>query len=352
MMKPYVSGHLVGIASLLLLAACAPQGPTMEMPVSDLVWPEPPATPRIRFLYTLAEPEDVDIKAGFFRRIVGAFRGPEARGIHSPYGLTRDAAGRLYVVDNFYQAVHVYDRAKNRYHRFPKQSLEEFKNPVDIALGTGGRIYVSDSVAGRVHIFSDRGARYSGSIGAGQLQRPTGLAVNQKTGELLVLDTVASKLLVFDEGDLSLKRTVGGDNGDTGSAPMFHLPTNVAVAGNGRVYVTDSMNFRIQVLNAELELMDSFGAAGNVPGNFSRPKGLATDSDGHVYVIDALFDNVQIFDDQGDLLLAFGAPGHEPGRFWLPNAIFIDADDRIYVSDSFNRRIQVFQYLKQSENPQ
>jgi len=350
MMKSYVTGHLVVIASLFLLAACAPQAPTIEMPASELVWPEPPATPRIRFLYTLAEPEDIDIKAGFFGRIMGAFRGPEARRIQSPYGLTRDAEGRLYIVDNFYQAVHVYDPGRNKYYRFPKKSPEAFRNPVDIALGTGGRIYVSDSVAGRVHVFSDRGARYSGSIGAGQLQRPTGLAVNHKTGELLVLDTMASQLLVFDEGDLSLKRTLGGADGDTGSAPMFHFPTNITVAGDGRVYVTDSLNFRIQALSSELELTGSFGTAGDVPGNFSRPKGLAADSDGHVYVIDALFDNVQIFNDQGDLLLAFGAPGHEPGKFWLPNAIFIDPDDRIYVSDSHNKRVQVFQYLKLAEN--
>jgi len=351
-MRPDIAGRLVGVACVFLLAGCAPQAPITEIPVSDLVWPQPPATPRIRFLYTLTEPEDIDIKAGFFRKVMGAFRGPEARGIHSPYGLTRDAEGRLYVVDNFYQAVHVYDAGKNKYYRFPKKSPEAFRNPVDIALGTGGRIYVSDSVAGLVHVFSDRGARYSGSIGAGQLQRPTGLAVNHKTGELLVLDTVVSQLLVFDERDLSLKRTVGGDNEDGDSVSLFHLPTNVAVAGDGRVYVTDSMNFRIQVLSADLEVTGSFGAAGNVPGNFSRPKGLATDSDGHVYVVDALFDNVQIFDDEGNLLLSFGAPGHEPGEFWLPNAIFIDPEDRIYVSDSHNKRVQVFQYLKQAENPE
>lgn len=351
-MRPDIAGRLASIAGLFLLGACAPQAPAIETSISDLVWPEPPATPRIRFLYTLTEPEDINIKAGFFRKIIGAFRGPEARGIHSPYGLTRDAEGRLYVVDNFYQAVHVYDPGKNKYYRFPKKSPEAFRNPVDIALGTGGRIYVSDSVAGQVHVFSDRGTRYSGSIGAGQLHRPTGLAVNHKTGELLVLDTMVSQLLVFDEGDLSLKRTVDGDNEDGGNDSLFHLPTNVAVAGDGRVYVTDSMNFRIQALSADLEVTGSFGAAGNAPGNFSRPKGLATDSDGHVYVVDALFDNVQIFDDEGNLLLSFGAPGHEPGEFWLPNAIFIDPEDRIYVSDSHNKRVQVFQYLKQAENPE
>ncbi len=96
-----------------------------------------------------------------------------------------------------------------------------------------------------------------------------------------------------------------------------------------------------------MQLIGSFGLAGDTPGNFSRPKGVATDSDGNVYVVDALFDNIQVFNGQGNLLLAFGGPGVDAGKFWLPNAIHIDSNDRIYVSDSYNKRVQVFQYLKQ-----
>jgi len=349
-MKLNAMCRLCGIAGLFLLSACAQQAATIEAPATDLFWPAAPETPRIRYLYALSQPEDIQIRAGLFRRMAEAFRGSGEKNIHSPYGLARDGQGRLYVVDNFYQAVHVFDPENNKYFRFPKQGLEGFANPVDIALGVNGRIYVSDSVAGRVHVFSDQGSKYSGSIGAGYLQRPTGLAVSHRTGELLVLDTLASQLLVFDEGDLSFKRAVGAPNGESGTAAMFHYPTNVTVARDGRIYVTDSLNFRIQVLNSDLDLIGDFGAAGDAPGNFSRPKGIATDSDGHVYVIDALFDNVQIFDDQGGLLLAFGGPGSMPGQFWLPNAILIDPDDRIYVSDSYNKRVQVFQYLKNGEN--
>ena len=343
-------GRWLCLTGLILLTACAQQLPTADPYTSDLVWPAAPATPRIQFLYILSEPKDVDIRPGLFGRIVGAIHGPDDSGIRSPYGLTRSAQGRIYVVDNFFQAVHVFDVDNKKYFRFPKESVEGFEHPIGVALGTGGRIFVSDSVAGRVHVFSDRGTEYSGSFGTERMQRPTGLAVNNLTGELLVLDTIASKLLVFDEADLRFKRSVGGEDEPDGNAPVFHYPTNITVAGDGRVYVTDSLNFRIQALTPELNLIRVFGAPGNSPGDFSRPKGVATDSDGHVYVIDALFDNVQIFDDQGDLLLVFGGPGSEPGQFWLPNAIFIDQDDRIYVSDSYNKRVQVFQYLKQAES--
>jgi DNA-binding beta-propeller fold protein YncE len=279
-----------------------------------------------------------------------AFRGSSSKEINSPYGLARDGRGRLYVVDNIFQAVHVFDTEDNRYYRFPERSLDGFEHPIGVASGTADRIYISDSVGARVHVFEDGGKIYKGSIGEGLLQRPTGLSVNHHTGELLVLDTSASRLLVFDERDLLYKRTVGDPQAETENSPIFHYPTNISVSQEGRVYVSDSLNFRVQALSSDLEAISTFGAPGDTPGNFSRPKGVATDSDGHVYVIDALFDNVQVFNDQGELLLAFGGPGNAPGKFWLPNAIHIDSQDRIYVSDAYNKRVQVFQYLKTEEN--
>ena len=164
-----------------------------------------------------------------------AFRGAGQTNIQKPYGLTQDELGRLYVVDNHYQAVHVYDPEKNKYFRFPEKGRDDFKNPVGIVLGTGGRIFISDSVTGRVHVFSDLGDTYVGSIGAGQLQRPTGLAINHKTRELLVLDTLASQLMVYDERDLRFKRSVGGSDETDSGAPMFHYPTAITVADDGQV---------------------------------------------------------------------------------------------------------------------
>jgi len=340
----------IGVAGMLLLTACIQQPLAPLSPAVDLAWPAAPATARIRFLYALSEPADINIRKGWLARLAGALRGGQERSIHSPYGIAKDAEGPLYVVDNYYQMVHVFDLKKHEYYRFPKQELDGFENPIDIALGTGGRIYVSDSVAGRVHVFAKSGKKYLRSIGEGQLHRPTGIAVNHQTGELLVLDTQASLLFAYDETDLTLTRTVGGNSDQRRGAPRFHYPTNITVAGDGAVYVCDSLNFRVQALNADLQVINSFGAPGDTPGSFSRPKGIATDSDGNVYVIDSLFDNVQIFDEHGELLLAFGGPGSALGKFWLPNAIHIDSSDRIYVSDSYNKRVQVFQYVKEGSN--
>lgn len=333
------------VAALMMytLAGCARQ-PIVEAKSAkaDIVWPQRPEVPRVRYLSSISSSEDIDIRPGLLRRVAGFIKGAVERNIVRPYGVTKDAEGRLYVIDTYYQRVHVFDAKNSAHYIFPDTELEEFKNPIDVVVGAQGRVYVSDSISNVIHVFSSHGKQHEGSIGRGKLKRPTGLAVDAKRNLLLVTDTLASSLVVFDEKSSDVVAVVGG-KGD--GKESFHSPTNVVVGNSGAIYVTDALNFRIQVLDSEYKFLPSFGSAGDSPGHFSRPKGVAIDSEDHVYVVDALFGNVQIFDADGELLLSFGKPGNKPGEFWLPNDIFIDGEDRIYISDAYNQRIQVFQYL-------
>lgn len=313
-------------------------------PVAALVWPPAPEISRIRHLHSISSAQDIGIQQGLLRKVLQFLKGEEEKKIVRPYGLATDNEGRLYVVDTFHRRVHMFDRANETHYLFPATPPEDFKNPIGVAVGTQGRIYVSDSVAKVIHVFSSHGRRYEGSIGSGRLGRPTGLAFDTAKQRLLVTDTQAASLVVFDAQDLKVAETIDG-KGEQG----FHAPTNIAISKDGNIVVTDSLNFRVQLLDGDFGFLRSFGAAGDGPGYFSRPKGIAVDSAGHVYVVDALFGNVQIFNAEGALLLAFGKTGIGPGEFWLPNGIFIDQQDRIYVSDAYNQRVQVFQYLHHAE---
>lgn len=345
MTRPFRWNRAVLLAMLAALAGCG-EPPRLETktPPVDLVWPSPPMTPRIRFVATLKTAADAGIRRSWLNNVWAFVKGAPERRMSRPFAITMDTEGRLYVVDTFHKAVQVFDVKNAEQYWFPRDEIENFSNPVGIAAGPEGRLYVSDSVANVVHVFEDGGRRYVRAVGRGALRRPTGIAVDGTTGDILVADTLSSQIVVIDAGSLEVKKFIGRE----GTEPdAFHSPTNIAVAENGTVYVSDSLNNRVQVLGRNFEFQMSFGQPGDSPGDFSRPKGVAVDSEGHVYVVDALFDNVQVFDRQGRLLLAFGSPGSEPGRFWLPNDIYIDRDDRIYVTDSFNQRIQVFQYLKE-----
>lgn len=320
-----------------------------ERPVPVILWPLPPDVPRISYVNSLSRPEDMGIQEGtvksFLRFLIGRAETP----IVNPHGLEVDAAGRLYVVDQFLKKIHVYDRNEKRYALFPQKGAP-FVSPIDIAIDNQrGRIYVSDSAQAVVRIFDAAGNQAVGEIRSGGMGRPTGIAVNAVTDELLVVDTVNSGILRYSLKDHSLKGVVGREGSETG---RFHSPTHIAVSSAGNIFVTDSLNFRVQVLDPQGKFLRTFGAPGDSPGYFSRPKGVAVDSDGNIYVVDALFDNVQVFDSEGRLLMSFGKPGKAPGEFWLPSGIFIDSKDRIYVSDSYNKRVQIFQYLKEGELPQ
>ena len=137
-----------------------------------------------------------------------------------------------------------------------------------------------------------------------------------------------------------------GAFGMQGNGPgQFNFPTNIARDADGTLYVTDTLNFRVQAFDAEGRFLGMFGKLGDGAGDFDKPKGVAVDSAGHIYVVEGLNDVVQIFDQSGRLLLVFGESGAAEGQFWLPTGITI-VNDMVYVADSANRRVQVFQYLK------
>ena len=115
---------------------------------------------------------------------------------------------------------------------------------------------------------------------------------------------------------------------------------------DNRLYVSDTLNYRIQVFENGGDFVHQFGEQGDRPGNYAHPSGVATDSFGNRYVVDRQFENIQIFDRDGKILMALGAEGSRPGQFWLPGGIFVDNNDRVYIADSFNGRVQVFELLK------
>jgi DNA-binding beta-propeller fold protein YncE len=112
------------------------------------------------------------------------------------------------------------------------------------------------------------------------------------------------------------------------------------------LYVTDTMNSRIQVFSAEGEVLTrKFGARGLYLGNLVRPKGVAVDGEGNVYVIESYYDSLLVFSGRGEFLLPIGGTGKATGRFYLPSGVWVDTKNRVYVADMFNGRVVLFQFL-------
>jgi sugar lactone lactonase YvrE len=346
-MKPGM--RFANIAGFVLLFAClwiegctllVGATPEVPEPAIDLVWPNPPESPRIRYLRAVATPKDLGITKSIWRKIWEFIAGEVEEKIAKPYGIHTDGAGKIYIADSVERVIHVFDFEGKGYYKIGDP--EKLKFPIDLAIDPRGEIYVSDAELGRIWKYDSTG-RPTGEIGLeGNLKRPAGIAYNEVNGLLYVVDVSQHEILAYEpSGRLRLRfGRRGTNNGE------FNFPTNITVDKRGYLYVTDSLNFRIQIFDPQGNFVSLFGRHSDTLGDFSKPKGIALDSEGHIYVVEGLYDTIIIFDQGGRLLLTFGGPGTGPGQFWLASGIYIDPQDRIYVADSYNNRIQIFQYLK------
>ncbi|RMF94263.1 MAG: 6-bladed beta-propeller [Nitrospinota bacterium] len=326
---------------LLLLGACArPQGKPQPVLETPLVWPPPPAPPRVRFLQSFSRPEDLGISKGFWQRVGELLGGSSTARLIRPMAVV--AAGDvLYVADPGANGVHRFDLVQKRYDLIRRKGGRPLPSPVGLALGAEGEVLVADSLLAQIlRIAPGTREAVPLSLEAG-LKQPTALALDPPHERLYVVDTGAHQVKVFAR-DGSLLFTFGRRGRGEGE---FNYPVAIWQDRSEHLLITDALNFRIQIFDGEGDFWGTFGRLGDASGDFSRPKGVATDSFGHIYVVDSLFHAVQIFNRQGEFLLSFGSQGRGPGEFWLPTGIFIDRDDTIYVADSHNQRVQVFRYV-------
>lgn len=324
------------LGALILLAACAP---ARKAPVTDLAWPLPPEEPRIKYLRTFCCTDDFGAKGreAFLEALFGA--GGSLR-MSKPYGITADQDGKIYVTDTGLRAVWIFDEKNAKVSFLGTGAL---RTPIGVAVSTDGKVFVSDAAGQRVNAF-DRDGRLVMTIGqSGELGNPGGLGIDASSNRLYVANTKLHKIRVYEANDGKFLFDIGERGSEDG---QFNFPTNVSVR-SGKVYVSDTGNFRVQVFDLGGKFLRSFGKVGDSLGDFARPKGIGVDSEGHVYVVDAAFDNFQIFDDAGRLLLFVGSKGTQPGHFWIPAGLYVDEHDRVFVADQYNQRVQVFQYLRE-----
>ncbi len=308
-----------------------------------LVWPDPSAPAAVRFVTSVPRPDQPSDGGSFFRRLTKSLIGRSKEGMIRPLGLVANQ-GILYVTDPGGHALLIFDAAQKSFQKITNADNDVLSSPVGVAVGKD-RVYLSDSSLKRIFVYDLHG-RFLKTFAGQPLERPTGLALDERSRRLYVTDTAAHRVLVFGD-DGKLQNSFGRRGTANGE---FNFPTNLWLDGEGSLLVVDSLNYRVQTFRPDGTFVAEFGRQGDVSGDFASPKGIATDTQGHIYVVDALFDTVQVFDRQGQLLLNFGERGVGPGQFWLPAGIFIDDKNHIYVADSYNQRIQVFEFLGGSDH--
>jgi DNA-binding beta-propeller fold protein YncE len=121
---------------------------------------------------------------------------------------------------------------------------------------------------------------------------------------------------------------------------------SIRIDPDGNTWVVDAPGHVIYKMSPqwkELMRLGTKGAAGTDQAHFNLPTDVAFAPDGSVYVTDGYGSaRVVKFSKDGKYLLQFGSRGKGPGEFGLPHNLVIDRQGRVYVTDRDNQRIEVF----------
>ena len=336
--------------------------------ISKIVWPSPPDIARVKFVEQLTG-QKIDFnrplnkpqkqKQSWMDRLAGTKPQIDTTQdlpfqLVRTYGLAFDSKGYIYAADQAVGAIFIFNPDEDK--KFDVTMIRNGKEARfglinGLAIDDNDKLFVSDDKSHKVIVINPQHQEES-SFGADVLVRPGGMAIDTENRFLYVVDTESDVVDVFDADSYKLLRKIGTpgkkhmltDPGD------FSLPTNVAVDKEGNVYVTDTLNNRVEIFDADGKFVSMFGRSGDGPGHFARPKGIALDRDGHIWVVDGVQQRVQVFDNQGRLLIYFGEPGNWPGQFSAPYDIAIDLkSNRVVTSEQFPGRVQMFRYVTDAE---
>ena len=256
----------------------------------------------------------------------------------------------------------------------------EFTQVAGLAVDTEDNVFVFNRSEHPVVVL-DRNGHYRRSWGEGRFPCAHGMCF-ARDGSLWLADSQDHTVKHFSAAGAHLQ-TLGTGGVPGAEGEPFNRPTDVAAAPNGDLYVSDGYgNSRVHVYNSRGEYLKSWGRPGVGNGGFNLPHNIWVHTDGRVFVSDRENHRIQIFDLDGkhldtwtdfiqptDIYIAAGAiyvaelrnrvtildlsgrilarwgrvPSREPGMFIAPHAIRTDSHGDLYVGEVLEgQRVQKF----------
>jgi DNA-binding beta-propeller fold protein YncE len=283
----------------------------------------------------------IDARSGIITTIAGSGErgfsgdgGPATRAqMDQPYGIVIDRSGNIYIAD----------RLNGRVRR------------VDGASG------VITTLAG------DGSGKYSGDGGPADragLAEPNGLALDREHRRLFVADVADNRVRVVDLASGIITTFAGtgkaahaGDGGSAASADVFGARA-VALAPDDSLYVLERQGSSLRrVRDGTIETVAGTGArAYGGDGHdarhavFNAPKEMAVDPSGNVFIVDTENHAIRLIDAQTWVVTTIAGtgeagPGGDGGpanaaSLARPHGALVGPDGAVYIGDSENHRVR------------
>jgi sugar lactone lactonase YvrE len=298
----------------------------------------------------------------------------------SPYGITRDASGNLFVVDSDNHSIRriATDTTVTTFaggftengSTDGSASVARFNNPIAGSSDSAGNLFIADYANHTIRKITPTGtvSTFAGTAGSSGTTNGTGAAARFNTPAGVVMGP-GGILYVADYGNHTIRKitsagvvtTFAGSGGFAGStngttAARFNNPRGLAFDSAGNLYVADYNNHIIRKITSTGTVSTIAGAAGT-PGStngngtsarFNFPYGIAVDASGNLFVSDWGNHTIRKIATNGDVTTVAGSAGISgsangtvgTSRLNRPTGIAFDSAGNLYVADRFNHTIR------------
>lgn len=156
----------------------------------------------------------------------------------------------------------------------------------------------------------------------------------RKDGAMIAHMPDAKELVLIEKGVKKTLATMGKLPG------QVKAPKGVFAAADGKIFVSDTGNDRIQIFKADGSFDSQFGDSGSGEGKFKAPMGLTVNGNGNVYIADSRNKRVQAFSQDGIFLFAIGP---QVGSLTLMNPVDAASDEKnnLYILDAGLKKVIV-----------
>ena len=259
---------------------------------------------------------------------------------NSPVRLAIDTAGSVYVADPRKGEVLVRSvDGRVMQHR------RGLGRPGAIALDAASNIYLADLDTGLVSVY-DAGWQFSHRFDGPGLQQAGDIAIDDSRSRIYISDSQAHKVRVYSTAGALLFEFGNQGDGDA----QFQYPSGVFYdAVNDEVLVSDQLGYRVQVFDPDGAYKYCIGGSSANPGSFfqggrllAAPQGLWADAQGRIYVADSFQGRIKVIDRNGGLLAEIGAFGQSGGALRIPSDVVVDRFGRLFVASANNARVEIF----------
>ena len=250
-------------------------------------------------------------------------------GINRPYFIAFSNNGDMFVTSHGDHCIYVYDssgRQKTTIGSYGTGPLQ-FNYPIDIAIN-GDIMYVAERAGNRIHKLT-LGGEFLGAFGSkgsgkGQFSSPYAICIGPD-GRIYVVDCGNDRVQVFHQDETfshNIDSTVSGNK-------EFRYPVGLFYDRFGHLHVTCYCSNIpvVAVFTPEGQYIRQYGQS-----HLNNPYGIAIDSAGNSLVINRSGKSLSIFDPHGNYI-------HSIGGFKEPIGVAVTSNGSVWVADASNHRL-------------